>query len=226
MTGGGRVQNKRITVLCGHYGSGKSNIAVNMALEMKKRYDKVTLADLDIVNPYFRSVDSRAELEQAGIRVIASDFVNTNLDVPALPSEIYSLCDERDYRVVIDLGGDDRGALALGRLRNKILAENDFDSFFVLNCYRPLTRTPQEAVEVICEVEAASGLPVTGLVNNSNLGAETNGETVLASVQFAEEVSKLTGLPIVLTSVDETLTDELNGIIPALLPLRLQKRAV
>ncbi len=218
------MENKRITVFCGHYGSGKSNLAVNYALKLRAEGKSVTLADLDIVNPYFRSADSKRELEDQGIRVIVSDYANTNLDVPALPAEIYSLCDPALGCVVIDLGGDDRGALALGRLRHQIRQEDNYAMVFVLNCYRPLTRTPEEALEVIAEVSAAAGLPVTALANNSNLGEETTAETVLDSLDFAKEVSERTGLPLVCTAADEKLCPALEGKAEALLPLKLQEK--
>lgn len=217
---------KRLTILTGHYGSGKTNIAVNMALDLKTKYQRVTLADLDIVNPYFRSADSEDLLEANGIRFIASPFVNSNVDVPALPPEMYALCDDRSSHAVIDLGGDERGALALGRLREQILEENDFDMLFVLNCYRPLTRTPEEAIEVIREIETASGLPVTGLINNSNLGAETDEATVRNSFPFADAVSKKSGIPLRATCVNRSLAD-IVSIVPAeKIILDLQKRPI
>ena len=115
---------KRIVLLSGHYGSGKTNIAVNLALRMRAAGPRVALADVDIVNPYFRARDSREELEAAGIRVIASEFASSNVDLPALPPEIYAITDDRGLRAVIDVGGDDRGALALGRWRDAIVEEN------------------------------------------------------------------------------------------------------
>lgn len=217
---------KRLTLLCGHYGSGKTNIAVNMALELAGKAPRVALADLDIVNPYYRSLDSRAELEQAGVRVICSPYANTNLDAPAMPQEMYALTDDRSIRAIIDVGGDDRGALALGRLRDAILEENDYDMLLVINRFRPLTRDADAVCEVVAEIEAACGIPFTGIVNNSNLGAETAAETVLSSLAYAEEVSQKTGLPIVATSVEKSLYAELDGKVKDLFPMTLQKRPV
>lgn len=217
---------KRLTLLCGHYGSGKTNIAVNMALELAGKAPRVALADLDIVNPYYRSLDSRAELEQAGVRVICSPYANTNLDAPAMPQEMYALTDDRSIRAIIDVGGDDRGALALGRLRDAILEENDYDMLLVINRFRPLTRDADAVCEVVAEIEAACGIPFTGIVNNSNLGAETAAETVLSSLTYAEEVSQKTGLPIVATSVEKSLYAELDGKVKDLFPMTLQKRPV
>ncbi len=220
------IPEGRVTLLSGHYGSGKTNIAVNLATELRKRYEKVTVADLDIVNPYFRTLDSREDFEHAGIRLIVSAYANTNLDAPALPQEIYTIVDDLDARVVVDVGGDDRGALALGRISGRLLQEADYRMLLVVNFYRPLTRTPEDVLQVKREIEAAAGLPFTGLVNNSNLGAETEPETVLRTVPLMEETSKIIGLPIVMTTVEESLYDALNGKIPDLFPLRLQKRPV
>ena len=137
---------KRITVFSGHYGSGKTNVALSVALGLARSGQSVTVADLDIVNPYFRTKDSARELEKAGIELICSDYANTNVDIPALPQSMYAITDDRSRKVVVDLGGDDRGALALGRLAPAILEENDFDLFAVINMFRPLTKTAEETV--------------------------------------------------------------------------------
>ena len=199
--------NKRVLLLCGHYGSGKTNIAVNLAQRIKREYPTVTLADLDIVNPYFRSKDSATELEEAGIRLICSNYANSNVDIPALPQELYAITDDVTHRVVLDIGGDDRGALVLGRIAPAILKENDYEMLLVINCYRPLTRDAESTVEVMREIEAAGGIRFTGLVNNSNLGAETCEEDVLDSLAYAEAVSNLAGIPVVMTAVEEYLRD-------------------
>ena len=216
--------NKRVLLLCGHYGSGKTNIAVNLAQQIKREYPTVTLADLDIVNPYFRSKDSAADLEAAGIRLICSNYANSNVDIPALPPDLYALTDDRRMRAIIDVGGDDRGALVLGRLAPAILAENDYEMLMVINCYRPLTRDAASTVEVMREIEAAGGIRFTALVNNSNLGVETTAEDVLASMRYAEEVAAMSGLPVVMTTADERLQKELQDKIPNLFSLKLQKK--
>ena len=217
---------KRLTLFCGHYGSGKTNIALNYALHLRQGGEAVTVADLDIVNPYFRTKDSRAELERAGIRLICSDYANTNLDIPALPPELYAITDDRSHRVVLDIGGDDRGALVLGRITPAILAEDSYEMLLVINRYRPLTPDAPSTVEVMREIEQAGGIRFTGLVNNSNLGEETEPDTVLGSVPYAEELSRLTGLPVVMTTVKKTLFEALQGQVPGLFPLTLQAKIV
>lgn len=214
---------KRLTILCGHYGSGKTNVAVNIAAELKKSREIVTVADLDIVNPYFRTKDSAAYFEQQGIRLICSAYANSNVDIPALPQEMYALTDDRSMTAVLDIGGDDRGALVLGRLAPKILAENDYEMLMVINCYRPLTRDAASTLEVMAEIEYAGGIRFTGLVNNSNLGAVTTAEDILASRDYAEEVARLSGLPIVMTSVRQDLYPAVVGLVPNAFPLGLQK---
>ena len=218
------MEYKRITLLCGHYGSGKTNIALNMAYEIKETYDNVAIADLDIVNPYFRTKDSAEELKEKGIRLIASEYAGTNVDIPALPQDMYSLTDDKTVKAVIDVGGDDRGALALGRISPKIMAENDYEAFLVINKYRPLTPDVVSTLEVMAEIETAGSFKFTGIINNSNLGVQTTAEDVLNSLKYAEDVSKATGLPLVCTSVNETLFDELCGKIDNLFPLKLQKK--
>ncbi len=215
---------KRITVFSGHYGSGKTNVALSVALGLARSGQSVTVADLDIVNPYFRTKDSARELEKAGIELICSDYANTNVDIPALPQSMYAITDDRSRKVVVDLGGDDRGALALGRLAPAILEENDFDLFAVINMFRPLTKTAEETVGVMKEIEAASGLRFTGLVNNSNLGEETTPETVLSSLPYAEETARLTGLPIVMTTVEKELYPLLKEKIPNIEEITLQPK--
>ena len=220
------MRYKRITLLAGHYGSGKTNIAVNMALDLKKERERVAIADLDIVNPYYRTLDSKEALDTAGVRLIVSHFANSNLDIPALPQDMYAVVDDRTLSCIIDVGGDDSGAVALGRLSPRIREENDYDMLLVINKYRPLTPDAESVFEVMKEIEAASHLKFTGIVNNSNLGAATTAETVLSSLEFAEKCSERTGLPVFATSIEAKLEPELSGRIPGLFPMKLQKRPV
>lgn len=218
------MDHKRITLFAGHYGSGKTNIAVNYALQLSREGKKTAIADLDIVNPYFRTKDSAAELEEAGVELISPQFANSNVDLPALPAEAYRLVEDKSLHAVMDIGGDDRGAYALGRYTPFILEEGNYRMAFVANPCRPLTRTPEEALEVMREIEAAGGLPFTAIVNNANLAHETTAETVLEAIPYMEKLSKLSGLPIWMTSAEETVAANLEGRVPGLLSMKLQKK--
>ena len=218
------MNHKRLTLFAGHYGSGKTNIAVNYALQLAREGKKVCIADLDIVNPYFRTKDSAKELEAAGIDLISPKFANSNVDLPALPAEAYRLVEDKSSYGVMDIGGDDRGAYALGRYAPFILKEDNFRMIYVANCYRALTRTAQEALEVMREIEAACGLKFTDIVNNSHLGNYTDVQTILDSQSFVCELSELSGLPVYLTTVRADLAPDAAKQIPNVFPLQLQEK--
>ena len=215
---------KRITVFSGHYGSGKTNVAVNYALWLKSHCDKVSIADLDIVNPYFRTKDSMKVLEENGVQLISSEYANSNVDVPALPAETYGVLQNKEVHAVIDVGGDDRGALALGRYSDAILEDGDYELLFVINKYRPLTRNADMTLEIMAEIENACHMKFTGIVNDSNLGDETTAEDVLDSLPYADEVSKRAGIPIKMTAVKNDLYDKLSDKIENLMPIELYVR--
>ena len=217
------MQAKRVTLFAGHYGSGKTNIAVNFALRLAGEGKAVALADMDIVNPYYRSKDSAQELEAAGVKVIASAYANTNVDVPALPQEMYSVTEDTSRYAVLDVGGDDRGALALGRYAPAILQENDYHMIYVFNASRPLSRTAEMALEIMGEIEVAGGIPFTAIVNNTNLGRDTDWETVAASRQEAEKLSQISGLPLLFTAVEESVLPINERENDLYFPLKLQK---
>ena len=217
------MADAKITLLAGHYGSGKTNIAVNYALYLRTRHERVAIADLDIVNPYFRTKDGERSLAEAGVELISSAFANTNVEAPAMPPDTVRVFDDASLYGVIDVGGDDRGAYAVGRYANR-LANADAQILFVLNRYRPLTRTPDEAIEVMREIEAAARFRFTGLVNNSNLGAQTTAQTVLDSLPYAAAVSEATKLPLVFTAVRHDLADALRNQIENLFPLHILQK--
>lgn len=213
---------KRLTLFAGHYGSGKTNIAVNYAIRLAEEGKRVCIADLDIVNPYFRTKDSEAELTALGIRLVSPRYANTNVDLPALPAESYSLVQDKSTYGIMDIGGDDRGAFALGRYSDAIKRENNYRMAFVVNCYRPLTSTVEDTVEIMKEIEAACGLHFTCIVNNSNLGSETTAKTVLDSIDFVERLSSVTGLEIWMHTAEASVAEQLAGI--SVMPMTLQKK--
>lgn len=215
---------KRVTLFAGHYGSGKTNLAVNHALMLAENGNKTLIADLDIVNPYFRTRDSEKELQKAGVRIVVSPFANSNVDVPALPQEMYAIVDDKSFHSVVDVGGDDRGALALGRLAPALMKENDYEMIFVVNFYRPLTQDAESALRVMREVESASGMRFTAVYNNSNLGKLTKAQDVLDTDGRAKELALLSGLPLAATCVYEGLYSSLAGHLENLIPVRLHYR--
>ena len=216
------IRPKRVTIFAGHYGSGKTNIAVNYAIRIKENGYPVKIGDMDIVNPYFRTKDSEKELSEAQIELISPAFANSNVDLPAIPAESYRLVQDKSCFGVIDIGGDDRGAYALGRFADAIKAEGDYRMAFVLNRYRPLTSTVNDAIEIMREIEVASGIKFNCIVNNSNIGSETTADTVRESMAFAEELSAKTGLPIWLHTAEKRVAEELSGF--PMLSLSLQKK--
>lgn len=202
-------QSKAI-VITGHYGSGKTNIAVNLALYFEGKGESVCIVDLDIVNPYFRTADFGELFEEHNIRMIAPQYANTNLDIPSLCFDIDALLDSYD-RLILDVGGDDSGALALGQYAAP-LALKGCSMLYVVNKYRYLTRTPEEAAELLHDIEQASGLKAAGIVNSSNLGLETTAQDIQASAEYAEQCAKAAGVPVVMTAAMRGL--EVEGAFP------------
>ncbi len=209
---------KRVNIFCGHYGSGKTNVAINYAVFLKENGFDTAIADIDVVNPYFRTKDSEEFLKKSGIDVISLPFANSNVDLPSLPPEVYSLVQNKKKTAVFDVGGDDRGAYALGRYVPYISEENNYDMFFVVNFCRPLTQNADEAYGVLREIEDACGLRFTSIVNNSNLGEETTSELIEKHRENAEKLCALSRLPLAFTSAVEELCEKGD------FPLRLQTK--
>ena len=201
------MQYRKLTVVTGHYGSGKTNFSVNLALDTVRDGHKCTVIDLDIVNPYFRTADFAELFVENGIDIFAPVYANTNLDIPSLNIPLESLL-QSGCHVIIDVGGDDEGAKALGRFAPLINAFEDRDVLYVINKFRYLTKEPEEAAQVMREIEASGSVLCTGIVNNSTLGAQTTADDVRGSLAFAEKVSELTGLPISATCAIESAMPE------------------
>ena len=193
----------KILIICGHYGSGKTNLTLNLAMSAK---ESATVCDLDIVNPYFRSGEFGEIFSGRNIKLITTKYANTTLDIPSVNEEVYGIF-EREGEIFLDVGGDDKGATVLGRF-SKLLNDAGAKMIYVVNFYRNLTRTAEEAFDVLKEIEIASRIKFQGIVNNSNLGAETTIETVENSKEEAERLSSLTGLPILFTTIDEKLSTD------------------
>lgn len=205
---------KKITVITGHYGAGKTNFAVNLALRLRRTGERVTIVDLDIVNPYFRTADFSQMFEEEGIDLAASIYANSSLDIPAITFDLERMVYEPGY-VVIDVGGDDAGAMALGRYAAGLqdYVEEDLDFLYVINRYRYLTRAPEEALSLLWDIENAARMRATGIVNNSNLGRETNEQIVLDSLDYADAVAQAAGLPLAATCYAEHLSLPANAVL-------------
>ena len=202
----------KITVITGHYGSGKTNIAVNMALELAARGEKVTVVDLDIVNPYFRTADFEKLFCDNNVQLTVPMYANSNLDIPALNFDIRSIADREGY-IIIDVGGDDEGAKALGRYL-PVLKSHDTMLLYVVNRYRYLTKEPEEALQLMYDIEYASGLKCDGIINNSNLGSETTAEDIKNSLPYAEKIAEAAGLPLVATCGNQELVQDIDKAYP------------
>jgi len=189
------MKQKRINIFVGHFGSGKTEVAVNYAIRLVKGGNRTSIVDLDIVNPYFRTKDAQEALEKHGIWVITPMYANTNVDVPALPPEINTLFERKDYTAVFDVGGDDIGARALSRYRDEITSE-EYELFAVINTRRPMTQSAEKIEEMIADLMAGSRLQVTGLINNTNLLQDTKAENILEGQKIIEQAAARLHIPI------------------------------
>lgn len=187
-------------IICGHYGAGKTNLAVNLALwAAGAEKGPVAVADLDLVNPYFRTADFRQLFSTQGIELIAPVYANTNLDIPVLPPKLGAVIGKRNGTLIIDVGGDDDGAVALGGYAH-LLNQSGYVMLYVINALREPDPDPEEEASLLRAVEQSSRLQITGLVNNTNLGRETTPEVLEKSRDYVAAVSEKTGLPVLFTA--------------------------
>ena len=185
----------RITIHIGHYGSGKTELSLNLVRRVLKEGNKVILVDLDIVNPYFRSGEHKDELEKLGAKVIRPNFEGTNVDVPSLPPDVARAFIEKDAYVVFDVGGDPSGAKALGRYHEDIV-EDDYIVKCVVNTARPFTKTPDEILEMVGNLEGSARIRVDMLVNNTNVAKETTPEMLVESQAIVEKAAEMLNIKV------------------------------
>jgi len=211
---GNQMAKERINIFVGHFGSGKTEVAVNFALNSASESKNVAIVDLDIVNPYFRTADAKRELESKDIWVITPMYANTNVDVPALPPEMNTLFEKKEYDVILDIGGDDLGAKVLARFKDELVNQG-YCMYFVVNTKRPMTDTVEKIEHMIYEIESSSGLKVSKLVNNTNLLEHTDADVVVEGHRMIEKVSDKLKIPIGFVSGFADLIDGVEKVIDA-----------
>lgn len=203
---------KKINIITGHFGSGKTNFSANLAIQLAGEGKKVTVVDLDIVNPYFRTADFGELFAGHSIELVKPMYANSNLDIPAISFDLERIARE-DGILIVDVGGDDDGALALGRYADAFAAFSDeIEFYYVVNRFRYLMREAGDSAELLRAIEASSRMKATAIVNNSNLGSETSVQNILDGMAYAKEIAEVTGLPVALTTAPRKLScPELDG---------------
>lgn len=219
----GAISPHRLLIVTGHFGTGKTEFSVNLALALARAGEKVMMADLDIVNPYFRSRERREVLEAAGVRLITSSQDSENADMPSLPAEILTVLEDRSYRGLLDIGGDPDGARVLARYQPKITAE-DYQLLFVSNANRPEVRRAEDAISYLRCIEEVTGLTCGGIVNNTHLCGETTAEEVLRGAELARAISEKTGIPVLCHTAEERLIPELTALAEPIFPITIQMK--
>lgn len=218
-----QISSHRVIIITGHFGTGKTEFSVNLAMDLAQAGQKVMLADLDIVNPYFRSRERKALLEEAGVQVICSSQACSDADIPALPAEILTILEDRSRRGVLDIGGDPDGARVLARFQPKIVAE-DYQLIFVSNANRPEVNTAEKAISYLRSIEEVTGLTCTGLVDNTHLCSETTPEEVRRGSALADEISRQTGLPVLCSTAEKNIADQLGDFDKPVYPITIRMK--
>ncbi|MDW8800112.1 ATP-binding protein [Clostridium sp. A1-XYC3] len=209
----------RIRIFTGHFGSGKTEISINYALKLAKEGKKVAIVDIDIVNPYFCSRDVRKHLEENGVRVISSDPNLSNAELAVVPAEVLAVFNDKSYEVVMDIGGDDQGAVVLGQY-NRYLREEPYDMYFVVNNNRPLTSNEKDTEEYLRTIEWVSRLKVTHLISNTNMSYETTVEDILRGDKEVAALAEKLNIPHSYTACRKDFEDEVRGKVQGeLLPI-------
>lgn len=214
------IDAARLTVIVGHFGSGKTELAINMAMALADKGHPFALADLDVVDPYFRSRECRDLIEKRGGRLIASSQMHVDADVPSMPPDVFALFDNPELYGILDIGGDPSGARVLARYRHD-LKRCGARVLCVVNANRPLSDTAEKAVMYIRDIEAAGGIKIDGLVNNTHCCQLTEVEDILAGADMAKKVSVLTGIPVVCHSVPLALADRVSDLVYPVFPMQL-----
>ncbi|MBE5795013.1 MAG: ParA family protein [Clostridiales bacterium] len=220
------LPNTPYTILVGNYGSGKTELSLALALEMRRREpdSRIALVDLDIVNPYFRSAEQSDLLQQHNIEVFMPSFAMSTVDIPALPANIMAVFEQPFDRVIIDVGGDDTGATALGRYAPQLTARREeITMLYVVNPFRPLSGTEEDIAELFGLIGQKARITPDALVNNANLQEHTTAQDVMEGQALLEKVSQRLNLPIAFTAglpqLKEQLPDSLQENYFAFTPI-------
>ena len=217
------AQEARINIIVGHYGCGKTEFAVNLALALSESGKKTALADLDVVSPYFRSRDQAALLLHSGIKLIASSQRCSDADVPAMPVELNSLIQDKTFTGILDIGGDAVGARVLARLKPQLSVQS-CNVLFVLNANRPLVSTPEKAIQYLRHIECTIGMPITGIVNNTHLCRYTAVADIKKGADLAIQVSLITGIKFVCHVVESSMLSQCEELPSPIFPIVLHMK--
>lgn len=215
-----QICTHRLVIVTGHYGTGKTEFSVNLALGLARNGEKTMLADLDNVNPYFRSREKRELLESEGIRVISTSQECSDADIPAVPAEVLTIIENESIRGIMDIGGDPVGARVLGRFRPKLL-NTDYQLVFVSNANRPEVREADQAITYLRSIEQVTGLTCSGIINNTHLCGETTPEEVVKGAKLADEVSEKTGIPVLCHVVEKRMATQLPDLKAPVFPVTI-----
>ncbi len=199
--------DKRIRIITGHYGVGKSEFSINYAKLLKQKHDNVVIVDLDVVNPYFTSRGVKEQLEKEGIRVIGPSMNNTSNDVPAIPAEVSSIFYNDEMQVLVDLGGAQAGGKVIGQFREKF-KKTGFDMFYLVNTNRPFTQDYDGVEEFLDTCQLATKLNVTKIVNSTHLLFDTTLDDVKKGYEVCKELSSKRSIPIAYNVIPEYLKKE------------------
>jgi len=220
------MTDRRLRVFTGHFGSGKTEFAINYAIKLASEKKDTCIVDLDIVNPYFSVREVKEYLESLGIRVVSPSMAVTTAELASVPAEVLTVFDNKSYEVVLDVGGDGVGAVALGQY-NRFFKQEPYDMFFVINTNRPFTSTVDGIVEYVTNIERSSRLKATCLVNCTNMSYETTALDIVKGERIIKEASKKLDIPIRYTCVREDLVDKLpDNISGEIFKLKIFMRPV
>ncbi len=201
-------QGRRIKAIVGHYGSGKTEIALGLALSARTHGHPSAIVDMDIVNPFFRTAEQHELLAKSGVELIHPPYALTGVDLPVLPAEVNRVFANKELKVVLDVGGDDAGAAALGGYK-RFFDQEPCDLYYVVNLYRPFSETADQIEAMLSRIAARARMKPTGLINNANLAGETRPEDVLRCQEVLLDVSRRCSVPIIMVS---GLASVLNGL--------------